>query len=370
MPSRAFLEVGPLFERQWTGIAKVTAGIARQALGDPQIDWTFFFQSVALPRACVVKLIEQRSGAGGFDFLAEHLWSKADIAFDEARTGRALFTNIKTVRGLFADEAIFVHDLSTLLTPQFHEPGTIAFFADHIRYDIETSSRFFCNSRATRDDLVTYLAVDPAAATVVPMGVDIDPADLSAAQLAAERVAVEPYIVVLATLEPRKNAAIVLRFLARNPDFARRFRIVFIGRSGWLDERQRLLDEIESAGLPADRVLFTGYAGECEKTVLLFNAAFCVYASMFEGFGLPILEAAALGKIIACSDSSSMPEAAPDQCCFFDPTDDAAFASAMLEAEQRARRLRSPMSFADVASRLAPLGWERCYRLVAEWVKS
>ena len=160
------------------------------------------------------------SGAGGFDYLAGLLSEKREIPFDEARRARALFMNIKTVRGFFGDEAIFVHDLSTLLTPQFHNQDTIDFFADHIRYDIETSSRVFCNSLATRGDLIAYLGVAPAAVTAVPMGLDIDPADLGVALLAAERLAVDPYIAVLATLEPRKNAAIVLRFLARHPEFA------------------------------------------------------------------------------------------------------------------------------------------------------
>ena len=370
MTTRAFFEIGPLFERHWTGIPAVTAGIAEQALDDASIDWRFFYHTLELPRDFVADLLARRSGLDALEFVAGQVWEGRDIDFEDVRAYRALFPNIKTVRGVFGEEAIFVHDLSPLLTPQFHHQDSINHFADRFRHDIDTSVRFFCNSEATRGDLVTYFGVDPAAAPVVPMGARLDLGALSRAQLAAQLHTIEPYVVILGTLEPRKNGALVLRFLSRDPGFARRFRIVFVGREGWLDENKRLLREIENAGLPRERIVFTGYIGETEKTALLYNAAFCVYASLFEGYGLPILEAAAMGKLIVCSDSSSMPEVAPERCIFFDPTEPAQFAAAMAAAERRAPQMRSPSSLIEAAARLDALGWERCYRPIAEWVKS
>jgi len=367
---RAFFEIGPLLQEHWTGITIVTAAIAEHALSDPSIDWTFFYNTLALPREFVEGMVRQRSNAGGFDFLRDHAWRKQDIGFEEAGAARAVFPYIKTFRGMFGEEAIFVHDLSPLLTPQFHSGEAIGQFADRFRHDVETSKQFFCNSEATRGDLVAYFGVDPRATDVVPMGATIDPAALSAAQLAGELHATEPYVVVLGTLEPRKNGALILRFLAKDPDFARRHRVVFIGRQGWLDENQKLLDEIETAGLPRDRIVFTGFISEAEKIALLYNAAFCIYASYFEGYGLPILEAAALGKLIVCSNSSSMPEVAPEQCFFFDPADLAQFSRAMSRAAKRAPHTRSPTTLDDIADRLQGLGWDRCYGAIADWVKS
>jgi glycosyltransferase involved in cell wall biosynthesis len=365
----AYFELSPLVEDHWTGIPVVTAGLAEQAMEDPSIDWIFFYHSLAVPQAFVATLLQNRTGAGSHEFLLQHVWDKHDIPFERARSARAFFPNIKSVRDLFREEAIFVHDLSPLLTPQFHTGPTISHFADRFRYDVDTSVRFFCNSRATRDDLVAYFGIDPSATSVLPMGAKIDLADVSAAQLAASRYSVEPYVVVLGTLEPRKNGSLVLQYLVRNPGFASRFRIVFVGREGWLNENIQLLDQIKGTGLPSNRIVFTGYVDETEKIGLLLNASFCIYPSFFEGYGLPILEAALLGKIIVISNSSSMPEVAPEQSFFFDPADVFQFSRAIALAEKRALQLRTPTSLIEIAGRLNEASWERGYRKLAEWIQ-
>jgi glycosyltransferase involved in cell wall biosynthesis len=370
MKPQAFFEIGPLFEHNWTGIPIVTAGLAEQALQDISIDWQFFYHSLSIPRSFLEGLLRNRTGLGAHEFLLRHVWDKHDILFDHAKKARGFFCNIKPVRNFFAEEAIFVHDLSPLLTPQFHAEPSIRHFADRFRYDVETSVRFFCNSRATRDDLVAYFGVNPAAAPVVPMGIEIDLAHISAAQLAASQYTIEPYVIVLGTLEPRKNGRIILRFLAQDPGFLTRFRVVFVGREGWLDENSVLLKEITKAGLPADRIIFTGYVSDAEKIAFLYNAAFCIYASFFEGYGLPVREAAILKKIIVSSDSSSLQEVAPERCFFFDPNDLDQFSRVMLMAEKRAAQLRRPQSLLDIDAELRHMNWEEAYALLAEWVIS
>ena len=368
MKPAAYLEVATLFDRNWTGIPTVTAGIANQAIRDDGIDWTFCFGGVSLPRDFVASMLEQRTGEGRYAFLAQHVWKQEYISYDRGARAKALFPHIKTVRGLFAAEAMFVHDLTPLLTPQYFTQDAIDHFSDRIAGDVASSSRFFCNSKATRDDLVAYLDVDPGQTSVIRMGVDIDLFDLAAAQDLARSATIEPYVVVLGTLEPRKNGKIVLDYLLRDPGFASRYRLVFVGREGWLDERVKIMAAIAEAGVPADRVVFTGFVSEAEKVSLLLNCQFCIYASMFEGYGLPIGEAAALGKLIVCSDTSSMPEVAPEMCLFFDPTDLADFSRAMGRGEKRSSFMRTSRSLSEVADRLQLLGWEDCYRDIAAWV--
>ncbi len=370
MKPQAFFEIGPLIEDHWTGIPVVTAGLAEQALQDHAIDWHFFYHSLMVPHAFLEQMLQNRTGKGAHEFLLRHVWGKHDISFNHARRGRGFFCNIKPVRNFFAEEAVFVHDLSPLLTPQFHDGPSVSHFADRFRYDITTSARFLCNSKATRDDLIAYFPVDPASAVVVPMGAEIDMAYVSAAQLAASQYAIEPYVVVLGTLEPRKNGRIVLNYLARDPSFAHRFRVVFVGREGWLDENGTLLREIKAAGLPLDRIMFTGYVSEAEKIALLHNAAFCIYASFFEGYGLPIREAALLGKLIVSSDSSSMQEVAPERCFFFDPHDVAQFSRAVKMAELGASQLRASKSLIEIETRMQGAGWQPAYDILAEWIAS
>jgi len=368
MIKTAYLEVSGLLEAEWTGIGTVIAGLARLALDDSCTDWRFLNETMQLPRAMIERMLVERSGTVASVALTDGLWDQPVLPYEEAANARAVFPNIKPMRGLFAAEAIIVYDLTPILTPQFHNAGTIGHFANRIRSDIATSSHFFPISNATRDDLETYFRVPRSACTVVQMGLDFDLFHLSLAQEIARSYQAEPYVVVLATLEPRKNGRLVLEYLARNPGFASRFRVVFIGREGWLEERKALLEHAQRAGVPRDRVIFTGFVSEQEKISLLFNCSFCIYASFFEGYGLPILEAAVFGKLIVCSNTSSMPDVAPQNCFFFDPKSLLEFSRAISLAEKRALQVRPSVDLAEVASKLADHGWEDLYDAVRTWV--
>lgn len=368
----AFLEIGALFENTWTGIPNVIAAIAEGALRDTTIEWTFLFESVEVPRSLVEHFIAQHSGAGGLAAIEQLVWSNRPIQEARAKASACVYTSIKPMRRMFGLEASIIYDLSPLLTPQFHNTDNINHFADRIRQDIDTSDHLFCISEACRSDVERYFGKANSQTSIIQMGVDFDKADLSNAHLGLHReFVVEPYIAVLGTLEPRKNGQIVLDYLAQNPDFANRYRVVFIGREGWLGGRQRLAEALAKANIAPDRVVFTGYVTEAEKVALTLNSAFCVYPSFFEGYGLPVLEAGVLGKVTVCSNSSSIPEVFPENCVFFNPLDEYEFANAMRIAEIRSTQSRSStQSLSDIIERTEPYSWERCYPGVANWVRA
>jgi len=364
-----FLEISALLESHWTGIPAVTAAIAEKALADPSVDWHFFYGALTVPNDFVGQLLIARDGSLARDYITRHVWDRHDIDYATAANAKAIFTTMKTARGLFKHEGLLVYDLSPLLTPQFHTQDNVNHFANRFRADVETSDHFFCISAATRDDMVAYFQIPPGDCSIVPMGVSIDLCDVTLSQELARDCAIEPYVVVLGTLEPRKNGRMVLQYLIRNPGFANRFRVVFIGREGWLDERAQLLEEIETAGVSPDRIVFTGFVSETEKVALLQNCSFCIYASFFEGYGLPILEAAVLGKMVVCSGSSSMPEVAPEKSFFFDPLSTDEFADAMARAEKATAGMRGSSSLSEVTTLLETHNWDRCYKPIAVWVK-
>ena len=372
MTRKAYLEVGALFDNVWTGIPNVVAALAEGALEDQSIDWSFLYETVVLPPDVVRGFIKRRSGEGGLAVLEQLIWNQPPVTPEAAADGVCIYTNIKPMRRYFGREASVIYDLSPLLTPQFHNSDNIDHFANRFRGDIESSDHLFCISRACMTDVGTYFGKPVEDMSIIEMGVDYDPADLTSARLDLGRaVRLEPYVAVIGTLEPRKNGRMVLDFLAANPRFADRFRIVFIGREGWLDGRAQLMDAVYKAGVDHDRVFFTGYVSETEKVTLLLNAAFCVYPSFFEGYGLPVLEASALGVLTVCSNSSSMPEVAPESCIFFDPLDPFQFAGAMKVAELRSAQSRpARQSVFDLIVRTAPVGWSRCYPQVARWVRA
>ncbi|CAL1692999.1 hypothetical protein MMB232_03182 [Brevundimonas subvibrioides] len=368
--TRAYLEVGGLFEDNWTGIGAVIASIAARAIDDTSIDWRFCYETLELPRDRVRQLLDQRSGLGSLTLLASRVWEAAEIDPSDAAGSVGIYPNIKPMRRFFGREASIIYDLSPILTPEFHSPANIGHFANRIRGDIETSDHVFCISRATRGDVQAYFGLPDDQVSILELGVALDPADVSAGLFGLSGVVAEPYVAIVGTLEPRKNGALMLEFLAQNPRFAAAYRVVFIGRDGWLEEKERLLALLMKSGVDPSRVTFTGYVSEAEKLALMMNSAFCVYPSRFEGYGLPVLEAAVLGKVTVCSNSSSLPEVAPEASIFFDPLDVFEFAQAIRVAELRAAQTRSSsQSLQDITRRAAPFSWDRAYRPVAEWVK-
>lgn len=368
---KAVLDISALFEETWTGIPNVVAAIAERALQDQTIDWTFAYETIPLRRNVLEGFLGKNSGSGGLPSLADAAWNGAPISKDAAQDMVALFPNIKPVRGHFGKEAIIVHDLSPVLTPEFHNADNIFHFANRIREDVATSDHIFCVSEATLSDVHAYFGKPKDNMSVIRLGAEFDAAELSVGMMQTRSGwSVEPYIAVIGTLEPRKNGGIIFDYLMQNPGLAHQYRIVFIGRDGWLNEKGRLLQRLEGVGVSRDRIHFTGYVSNAERTALMLNAAFCVYPSFFEGFGLPVLEAGALGKITVCSNSSSIPEVFPDQCVFFDPCEMFEFVQAVRIAELRAAQTRSrSQSLDDILMLTSPHGWDACYGEISRWMK-
>lgn len=368
---RAFLEIGGLFEDTWTGIGTVIAALATRAMADTDIDWSFCYENLSLPRERVHGMLDQRSGLGALGMLSARIWQSADLTREDVADAAGVFPNIKPMRRFFPREASVVYDLSPLLTPEFHVGANIDHFATNFRSDIETSDHVFCISEATRRDVCAYFGVPNRKTSLIQMGVAFDPADVSAGLLGLSGHLAEPYVAIVGTLEPRKNGGLMFDYLLQNPSFASRYRIVFIGRDGWLDQKSRLLARLKESGVDPSRVMFTGYVSDAEKLALMINSAFCIYPSRFEGYGLPVLEASALGKVTACSNSSSMPEVAPESCVFFNPLDIFEFGQALRVAELRAAQTRSAaQSLQDIMARARGKSWDGAYWPIREWVLS
>jgi glycosyltransferase involved in cell wall biosynthesis len=189
--------------------------------------------------------------------------------------------------------------------------------------------------------LVQNYGLSPGKVDVVHNGVGSRFRPLPAAQVAAFRVEQglpESFILFLGTLEPRKNVTRLLEAYARLPES--KPPLMLAGGKGWLYED--LLARREALGL-TDQVHFVGYV-PAEDLPLWYNAAeLFAYPSLYEGFGLPPLEAMACGTPVISSASSSLPEVVGSAGLLVDPTDVEALATAMhrvisdkdLQAEMR-----------------------------------
>jgi glycosyltransferase involved in cell wall biosynthesis len=332
-----YYEISPLGEHDFTGIAQVTAEIAAQMLGDVTNDIRFFYGRQHIDSAMVEQLLLRRNG----ELLKWHL-GRANatlVPLVVAEPSIAIFSNVKTVRRAFDYEVQVIYDLSALLTPQFHNQDTINFHGLSFRGDLATNDLTVCISEATRTDVVRYLKPPrPETVIAIPLGhawsdyyEAAHHAFLNDRKLLDSQV--EPYILILGTIEPRKNIGAVMEYLERAPRALDYFRFVFVGRHGWGEEfsaylqRYNLINAYEQ-----QRILFTGFVSEQCKYSLMKEAKLVVYPSLFEGFGLPVLEAMSLGVPVLTTRSSSIPEVAGDACFYFDPFVEAGFDSGFAHA--------------------------------------
>jgi glycosyltransferase involved in cell wall biosynthesis len=219
-------------------------------------------------------------------------------------------------------------------------------------------------SQATAHDLVRFYGVDRRKIDViyeatVPPTLDTGPPDAGAAlhQLLPQ-VLPRPYALFVGTIQPRKNlvrlAQAYARLLAAH---GVQWDLVLAGGEGWLS--QGMIEQIDALGL-GDRMHRLGYVNEGALEPLLAGARFFCYVSLYEGFGLPVLEAQARGVPVMAANNSSLPEVAGDAALLVDPLDVDAIADAMLRLSSD-EDLRQKLIAAGYIN-VARFSWEKAAR--------
>lgn len=253
-------------------------------------------------------------------------------------------------------------DLAWHRHPEVHPVERLRWIERHLPRALEQTRRIITTSAFTRHEIVSVLGVDPARIDVVPLGVDgrFHPRgpDETAPVLAQRSLSPGGYLLSVGTVEPRKNLGRLLRAYANLPSaLAERFPLVVVGASGWLNSPELAsMEALERAG----RLRYLGYVDEAELPVLYAGARAFAYPSLYEGFGLPPLEAMASGTPVLCSAGTAMAEVVEGCGLQVDPLDEGAIAEALrvlLEDDGTAERL-SALGMA----RAAGFTWERCAR--------
>ncbi len=214
---------------------------------------------------------------------------------------------------------VTVHDLSFLRFPQLFRPANRLYLRLAARASARRARRVIAVSVHTAQETVRLLGVAPDQVDVVYHGVapafhPLPPAEVAAFR--ADRGLPARFILYVGTLEPRKNLARLVEAFARlrAPDL----KLVLAGARGWYD--QEVFARIEALGLQ-DAVLLPGYVPNAELPLWYNAATLFAFPSLYEGFGMPVLEALACGTPVLTSVCSALPEAAGDGALLVAPQD-------------------------------------------------
>lgn len=238
-----------------------------------------------------------------------------------------------------------VHDLSSLHVRGKYDPARTFYITRLLPRLIRRLSRVIAVSESSKRDIVEGAGVPEERVVVIPEGVDHNRYFPRDGEASRERICARygispPYLLCVSRLEhPGKNHVRLIRAFAQlkgSGDFPHQ--LVLAGPDC---ERAEEVHRAASASPCAAAIRFPGFVREEDLPDLYAGAELFVFPSLYEGFGLPVLEAMACGVPVACSDTSSLPEVAADAAVMFDPHDEAAIVE-VLERLLTDAALREP----------------------------
>lgn len=300
------------------------------------------------------------------------VWIARHADRDAAGSGASIvhYTNAVAPVRSSIPVVLTIHDLSLLRYPHYH-PGPRLAVIPFMAWAAHRARRVIAPSAATAEEVHRLLRVPARRLDVIG-----EAPVRHAAPTAAQRQATlkelglvdRPFVLSVATLEPRKNIGNLVRAFERVATVDREVLLVLVGGAGW---RTGTIEEAIRSSPVGHRIRRLGYVDEVARAVLLRECAVFAYVSLYEGYGLPIVEAMEAGAPVVTSNVSSMPEAAGGAAVLVDPGNVAAIAAGLREALDSTAALREAGR-----RRVATLSWARAaletravYDRVAErWV--
>lgn len=259
---------------------------------------------------------------------------KPGVVFEPCHIG-PFFTKAKKV--------VMVHDLTPVLMPEFHIKRSTLIHRILFKQILKRADLILTASNRTSVDLKNYSKTNAQIKTI-PLGIDNQPKELSPTEFFLRKgypkpktttislvekngnISAQPYLLYLGTIEPRKNLETLIdAFAELKTEKKIHNQLILAGEIGWKSEKilEKVTETNKRLSLPKQKsaIEVTGYVNESTKQKLYQNAEIFIYPSLYEGFGLPPLEAMSYGIPVICSTGGSLKELFENHALMFEPHD-------------------------------------------------
>jgi len=331
-PLRVFIEGTPLF-RQRTGVGQYTKNLLEALFRLDQENTYTIFSFALLGHGAKARPIPETPRLGYrfikyahlkmFNAVVRKVTAPPIDLMLGSRPDLFLFPNFVRYPLPLGSRAIpIIYDLSFVLHPEHVARRNRQFLTRYVPLTIEKSEHIVTISENSKREIVEYYGTDPAKISIVSPAIDHSvfyprPANEIAA-VAGKYGITKPYILYTGTLEPRKNIRSILDAYEKLPEHVRAsYSLVLAGGKGWLDESiKNRLDELKHLD-----IITTGYVPDEDLPALYSGASVFVYPSLYEGYGMPPLEAMACNTPVIVANNSSLPEVVGDAGLLVDALD-------------------------------------------------
>ena len=253
-----------------------------------------------------------------------------------------------------------VHDLSWIHYPEMHPADRVRNMNKHFQKSMERASMIITDSQAIKHEIMDMFGTADARIKSIPLGVEALFRPLTASEavpvLLQHGLSFQKYILAVGTLEPRKNlSSALLAYMQLPADIRKHYPLVLVGMSGW---HTSALEKQMAPLVAAGEIRQLGYLEREDLAAIIAGATTLVYPSIYEGFGLPPLEAMTCGVPVIASNVSSLPEVVGDSGLLVNPHDIDDIAKAM-ETMITVPEIRA-VSAQKALARSAEFSWDSC----------
>ncbi len=278
---------------------------------------------------------------------------KIDVFFSTAHYGPR-FSKVPYV--------VTIHDLSYLHFPDLFKKDDLMQLTSWSKYSVEKSAHIICPSQSTKDDIVESYQIEPSKISVTYEGYDqsrFKPESKVKIESVKSKYKIKgDYIIFVGTLQPRKNVERLIEAFSKvilKSQFSS-LKLVISGKKGWLYDP--ILSKAKELKIE-NSVVFCDFVPDKDLPALISGAKLYVNPSLWEGFGIPVIEAQACGVPTVVSKTSSLPEIAGDSAILVDPTNIASIEDGIVQGlDPKIASLQIAKGFKNIKR----FSWENCAR--------